>query len=75
MSYDAVLFYVDVGSCPSPHATVGGYLTHLPLNKMSAILADDISKCIFVNEKFCILTKISLKFVPKGSIDNIQALV
>ena len=32
--------------------------------------ADDIFKCIFVNEKFRILIKISLKFVPRGPIDN-----
>ena len=32
--------------------------------------ADDIFKCIFVNEQFCVLIKISLKFVPKGPIDN-----
>ena len=32
--------------------------------------ADNIFGWIFVNEKFCILIKISLKFVPKGSIDN-----
>ena len=37
--------------------------------------ADDIFRCIFVNEKFYILIKISLKFVPKGSIDNTPALV
>ena len=37
--------------------------------------ADDIFRCIFVNEKFCILMKISLKFVPKGPIDNNPALV
>ena len=37
--------------------------------------ADDISRCILVNEKFCILVKISLKFVPKGPIDNNAALV
>ena len=37
--------------------------------------ADDIFWCIFVNEKFCILMKISPKFVPKGPIDNISALV
>ena len=37
--------------------------------------ADDIFKCIFVNEKFCILIEISLKFVPKGLIDNNPALV
>ena len=28
--------------------------------------AEDIFRCIFVNEKFYILIKISLKFVPKG---------
>ena len=37
--------------------------------------ADDIFRCIFVNEKFCILIKISLKFIPEGPIDNIPALV
>ena len=47
-------------------------LTHLPLDKMAAILEDDIFRCISVNEfcKFCILIKISLKFVAKGLIDN-----
>ena len=50
-------------------------LTHLPLDKMAAILADDIFKCIFLNEKFCIVIWISLKFVPKGPIDNKWALV
>ena len=30
---------------------------------------------IFVNEKFCISIQISLKFVPKGQIDNKSALV
>ena len=42
---------------------------------MVAILADDIFTRIFVNEKFCILIKISLKFVPKSPFDNNQALV
>ena len=36
---------------------------------------DDILKCIFMNEKCCILIRISLKFVPKGPINNIPALV
>ena len=35
----------------------------------------DLFRCIFVNEKFSILNKISLKFVPKGLIDNNPALV
>ena len=42
---------------------------------MATTFADDIFKCIFVNEKFCILIKISLKFVPKSLIDNKAALV
>ena len=37
---------------------------------MAAILADAIFRCIFVNEKLSNLIKISLKFVPKGPIDN-----
>ena len=37
--------------------------------------ADDIFKCIFSNENVWILIKISLKFVPKGPINNNPALV
>ena len=37
---------------------------------MATILADDIFKCIFMNENVRILIQISLKFVPKGPIDN-----
>ena len=42
-------------------------LTHLPLDKMAAILADDIFIIISI--------QISLKFVPNGPIDNKSALV
>ena len=37
--------------------------------------ADAIFKCIFVNENVWISIKISLKFIPKGPINNIPALV
>ena len=50
-------------------------LTHLPLEKMAAILADDIFKCIFLNQNYRILIQISLKFVPRSPIDNKPALV
>ena len=36
---------------------------------------DDIFKCIFLTENAIIAIKISLKFVPKGSINNIPILV
>ena len=37
--------------------------------------ADDIFKCIFLNENVWISIGISLKFVPRGPINNIPALV
>ena len=45
-----------------------------PPGQNGSLFADDIFRCISVNEKFCILgVKISLKFVPRGPIDNNQA--
>ena len=51
------------------------YLTRLPLDKTAAVLADNIFKHIFLNEKVWFLTKISLKFISKHPIDNYSALV
>ena len=45
-------------------------LTHWGRDKMAVIL-----KCIFLNENVSIAIKISLKFVPKGQINNIPALI
>ena len=42
---------------------------------MAAIFADDTFKCKFVNENAIISITISRKFVPKGPINNIPALV
>ena len=50
-------------------------LTHLSLNKMAAILPDNIFNCIFLDENVWILLKISLKFVPKVRNNDIPALV
>ena len=50
-------------------------LTHLSPGQNGRFFADDLFRCIFVNEKFWILVKISLKFVPRGPIDTYQALV
>ena len=51
------------------------HLTHLPLDKMAASLADDIFKHIFLNENVTISIQISQKFVPNGSVDNKSTLV
>ena len=50
-------------------------LTHLPLDKIGDILADDNFKCIFFKENDGIVIQISLKFVPRIVIDNKPALV
>ena len=42
---------------------------------MDAILQTTLSNAIFVNENVRILIEISLKFIPKGPITNIPALV
>ena len=45
------------------------------MDKMAAILADDIFQCIFLNEDDKILIQISLKLIPRSPIDNKPALV
>ena len=50
-------------------------LTHLPLDKMAAVLADDVFNCIFLNENDRIQIQFSLKYVPRIPIDNKPALV
>ena len=45
-----------------------------PLGQNGRQFADDIFRCIFVNENVCISINISLKFVHKGQINNIAAL-
>ena len=56
------------------------YVTHpcpdfTPPGRNGHHFPDDIFKSNFMHVKFCILIWISLKFVPKGPINNIQALV
>ena len=50
-------------------------LTTLRPRRNEQHFADDIFKRIFFNENVWISIKISLKFVPKGPINNISALV
>ena len=48
---------------------------HIEAETNGRHFADDILKCIFLNENVWIPIKISLKFVPKGPINNIPSLV
>ena len=47
----------------------------LRLRQNGRRLADDVFKCIFLNENVWISLKISLKYVPKVPVKNIPALV
>ena len=51
------------------------YINTLRPRQNGRHFADDIFKCIFLNENVWIPIKISLKFVPKGPINDIPALV
>ena len=52
-----------------------GHLNTLRPSQNGRRFADDVFKCIFLNENVWISFKMSLKFVPKVPINNIPALV
>ena len=49
--------------------------THIGPGQNGRLFPDDHSKYIFLNENICISINMSPKFVPKGRINNIPALV
>ena len=51
------------------------HFQHIEAETNGRHFPDDMFKCIFLNENVFISIKISLKFVPKGSINNIPSLV
>ena len=54
---------------------LGNVCSKCPLIEIDHHIAGDTFSCILVNEKFCIVMKMSLKLVPMGPINNIPALV
>ena len=71
MGYGVLPLIITV---PADTLTLNGVNT-LRLRQNGRCSADDIFKCIFLSENVWILIKISLKFVSKGPISNIPALV
>ena len=61
-------------SCSIKHQGLEMYISSLPGHN-GRHFADDIFKCIFLNENVWISLKISLKFVRKVQINNISALI
>ena len=54
---------------------IGSFMTFNTLRQNGRHFADDVFKCIFLNENVWISFMISLKFVPNVPINNIPALV
>ena len=59
---------MPVSPCPST------LFNTLRPRQNSRHFAEDLFKCIFLNENIWISNEISLKFVPKGPVDNIPSL-
>ena len=57
------------------HPRATSHLNTLRPRQNGRRFPDDIFKCIFLNENVGISIKFSLKFVPRGPINNIPALV
>ena len=68
-------FYGNEVTMSSTQMDIRALINTLRRRQNGRHFADDIFKCIFFNENVWILIKISLKFVPKGPINNIPALV
>ena len=82
----ALSLYAPVAATHRPRLNDLAIITHWPPREVIVIntlrprqngrhFADDTFKRIFMNENVRISIKISLMFVPKGSINNIPALV
>ena len=56
-------------------ALIGSLLTYRGRGKIAIIFADDVFLCIFLNENFWNANKMSLKYVPRYTIDNKPPLV
>ena len=73
--YISVCCFVDVNllrtciACFTQMVTLIVMINSLPRRQNGRHFADDILICTFKDDIFCILAKISLKFVPKGPID------
>ena len=52
-----------------------GYINTLRPRQDGRHFPDNIFKCIFLNENLWILIKVSLKFIPRGLVNNIPALI
>ena len=68
----------DINASYQPNRCHGGKLLLVDASlsgQNGRHLADGIFKCIFMNEQFCILIRISLKFVPRDPIDSKSALL
>ena len=82
MWYKQVLVFLEkvwniLGNKPmsQPHHTLCTWFNTLRPRQNGRHFPDDIFKFIFMNENDSIVIKISLKFIPKGPINNIPALV
>ena len=70
-----LIYWIQKDYCFLQKVGLAKVLHKVYINSSGCHFAVDMFRCIFFNEKFCILIKFSKKFVCKGPIDNNSALV
>ena len=68
-------FFVEFKAHPKKHAHESRTFVFSVFGNWLILLAHDIFNCIIFNENCCILIKMLLKYIRKGPIDNIPAIV
>ena len=75
-TYECVFYYVPGQRWPNKQVkSINLKVNTLRPTQNGRHFPDDSFKCIFLNKNVLIFIKISLKFIPKGSINNIPVLV
>ena len=74
-SFNCSCFRINVLGSHRGYSVNPWLVNTLRLKQNGTILPEDIFKCIYLNKNFCISIEMSLKFIPKVSIDSKSALV
>ena len=74
-SFSSLAFVMGIHQWPRKMFPFDDVIMKIDRDKVADIFPTTFSNELYINEKFCILIRISLKFVPWGPFNNKSALV